>query len=466
MTQRINTDYLVIGAGGMGMAFADEILTQTSATLTIIDRNHRPGGHWNDAYPFVRLHQTSTCYGVNSTPLGKHRIDEVGWNKGCYELASGSEVVAYFDKVMRERFLPSGRVKYLPMTESRDDGRVVSRVNGGEYQIDVKKVVDAAYINVTVPSQRPPKFKVAEGAVCVPPNSLPRLAPEYSKFAIVGSGKTGMDTCLFLLEMGVDPADITWVMPNDAWLFDRYTVNPGRKFTDIITAGRVEVLKAALEADSIDDYFQRVLACKQLLQFDSSVKPTNWRCATVTQLELDQLRRIKNIVRLGHVEAVGPGEMKLTKGSFKTAPGTLYVDCAADGLKNRPVKKVFEGNRITLQTVRMCQQVYSGGFIGNVEANFKDEARMNELCRVVPLPHVAADYIRCVLEDSENMLTWLTEPSVVKWINESRIDLFSPIFDFNCPIMGPQIQAMGGLIHQAVPKLKALLGMAKTTAHA
>lgn len=457
MTDIIDTDYLVVGAGGMGMAFVDELVTQTTATVTIVDRNHRPGGHWNDAYPFVRLHQTSSCYGVNSTPLGNGRIDQVGWNKGCYELASGSEVVAYFDQVMRQRFLPSGRVRYLPMCDYRDDGRVLSRVSGAAYTVQAKKIVDATYINVTVPSQRSPKFKVLDGAVCVPPNAVPKLAPEYSRFTVVGSGKTGIDTCLFLMEMGVAPADITWVMPNDAWLFDRFTVNPGRRFTDIITAGRVEVLKAALAADSIDDFFQRVLACNQLFQFDPKVKPTNWRCATVTRLELEQLRKIPNVVRMGHVQAVTPDAMQLDNGRWETAANTLYIDCAADGLKNRPEKKVFDGNRITLQTVRMCQQVYSAGFIGNVEANLSDEARKNALCRPVPLPHAANDYLRCAIQDSENMLIWLTEPQVVSWINASRIDLFSPIFKFDCPVVGPQIQAMGELLQVAIPKMQALL---------
>ncbi|WP_439639219.1 NAD(P)/FAD-dependent oxidoreductase [Nevskia sp.] len=457
MTDIIDSDYLVIGAGGMGMAFVDELITQTTATVTIVDRNHRPGGHWNDAYPFVRLHQTSTCYGVNSTPLGNATIDQVGWNKGCYELASGSEVVAYFDQVMRQRFLPSGRVRYLPMCDYRDDGRVVSRLGGAEYAVRAGKIVDATYINVTVPSQRPPKFQVLDGAVCVPPNAVPKLAPDYSRFTVVGSGKTGIDTCLFLLEMGVAPADITWVMPNDAWLFDRFTVNPGRRFTDIITAGRIEVLKAAIAADSVDDFFRRVLACDQLFQFDPKVKPTNWRCATVTRLELEQLRRIPNVVRLGHVQAVTPTEMRLDQGTRKTAAHTLYIDCAADGLKHRPVRKVFDGNRITLQTVRMCQQVYSAGFIGNVEANLSDEARKNALCRPVPLPHAADDYLRCAIQDSENMLVWLTEPKVVSWINASRIDLFSPIFKFDCPVVGPQIEAMGALLQQAIPKMQALL---------
>ena len=45
------TDYLIIGAGAMGMAFADEIFSnQPKAKLTIVDRRAKPGGHWNDAY--------------------------------------------------------------------------------------------------------------------------------------------------------------------------------------------------------------------------------------------------------------------------------------------------------------------------------------------------------------------------------------------------------------------------------
>jgi hypothetical protein len=457
VAEKIETDYLVIGAGGMGMAFTDEILTQTSATVTIVDRNHRPGGHWNDAYPFVRLHQPSVCYGVNSTPLGRYAIDQVGWNKGCYELASGNEVVAYFDQVMRERFLPSGRVRYLPMCEYRSPGRVVSRVNGTEYEVQAGKTVDATYMNVIVPSQRPPKFTVHEGAVCIPPNQLPRAATEFQSFTIVGSGKTGIDACLFLLEMGVDPAAITWIVPNDAYLFDRFTGNPGRKFTDIITTGRVEVLNAALEADSVDDFFQRVLDCDKLLVLDPGVKPTRWRCATVTRLELEQLRRLPNIVRMGHVEAVRPDQIELQDGTRPTPPGSVYVDCAADGLRSRPEKQVFDGDLITLQTVWSCQQVYSAGFIGNVEVNLHNEARKNELCRPVPHPYVAEDYIRCAIQDSENMLAWITEPSVVSWINAARIDLFSPLLDFEDPEVRKQIESMGELLQRSIPKMHQLL---------
>ena len=457
MKKIIDTDYLVVGAGGMGMAFVDEILTQTSATITIVDRNHRPGGHWLDAYPFVRLHQASVCFGVNSVPIGNHAVEQVGWNKGCYELACGRSVEAYYGEVMRHHFLPTGRVTYLPMHEYKGNGVVRSTLNDNEYEIQANKVVDSTYMDVTVPSQRPPKFNVEEGSVCIPPNDLPKLAPNYRSYAIVGSGKTGMDTCLFLLEHGVDPDAITWVMPNDAYYFDRFTVNPGRKFTDIITKGRAEVLNASLEADSMDDFFQRLLDCNQLIQLDDKVKPTRWRCATVTQLELEQLRRIKNILRMGHVHSVGADGIEMEEGTSIVKPNTLFIDCSADGLSKRPEKKVFDGNLITLQSVRMCQQVYSAGFIGNVEANFEDQDKMNRLCQPVAHPYLVEDYLRCVIEDSENLFRWLEEASVVKWINESRIDLFSPIFNFDDPEVLGQIEVMGELTKAAIPKLRALL---------
>ena len=113
----IEADYLVVGAGAMGMAFVDTLITETDATVVIVDRNDQPGGHWLSAYPYVRLHQPSAYYGVNSRKLGTDSIDASGWNQGFFELAGGSEVVAYYDTVMRQHLLPSGRVSYFPMSE-------------------------------------------------------------------------------------------------------------------------------------------------------------------------------------------------------------------------------------------------------------------------------------------------------------------------------------------------------------
>ena len=123
----IEADYLIMGGGASAMAFADSLLTESNATMVIVDRHHRPGGHWNDAYPFVRLHQPSSSYGVNSAPLGFGAIDEIGLNIGFEELASGQEVLSHYDRVMRQRFLPSGRVRWFPTCELVDDDVIKSR---------------------------------------------------------------------------------------------------------------------------------------------------------------------------------------------------------------------------------------------------------------------------------------------------------------------------------------------------
>ena len=75
MNDVIETDYLVVGAGAAGMTFTDALLAHSDADITVVDRRHTPGGHWLDAYPFVRLHQPSAFYGVSSVPLGSDALD-------------------------------------------------------------------------------------------------------------------------------------------------------------------------------------------------------------------------------------------------------------------------------------------------------------------------------------------------------------------------------------------------------
>ena len=89
MSEPLRSDYLVVGAGAMGMAFADIILTESDKTVLIVDMHQKPGGHWNDAYPFVTLHQPSAYYGVSSKELSKGIVDTIGLNKGLQDLASG-----------------------------------------------------------------------------------------------------------------------------------------------------------------------------------------------------------------------------------------------------------------------------------------------------------------------------------------------------------------------------------------
>ncbi len=421
----LEADYLVIGAGAMGMAFTDVLMSETDATVVLVDRHHQPGGHWNDAYPFVRLHQPSSFYGVNSRKLGDDTIDATGWNKGLYELATNSEVCAYFDHVLYQQLLPSGRVKYFPMCDYVGDGRFVSLLSGGMQEVAARIIVDATYMNVTVPSMRSPVFPIDSAVTCVPPNNLPRLSSQIGRFIVIGAGKTGMDTCLFLLTQRVDPERISWIMPRDSWLLDRANIQAQEMFQESIVRGFSEMFEAIADSESIPDLFRRVEARGQLLRIDDKVRPTMYRCATVTKAEVEQLRRIDNIIRLGRVKRIDENRIILDDGEIQTTSSTLFIDCTADGLEKREVKPVFSDKHILLQSVRTCQQVFSAAFIGHVESAYNDAAVKNDICKPVPHPDTDRDFLRTTLANLSNGARWAEDDELQAWLCSARLDGFT-----------------------------------------
>jgi hypothetical protein len=421
----IETDYLIVGAGAAGMAFADTLLTETDARIVIVDRHHRPGGHWNDAYPFVRLHQPSAFYGVNSRELSHGTKDAVGWNKGLYDLAGGAEVLGYFDQLMQQRFLPSGRVKYFPMSNFTSDDGFESVLTGQRYHIKVqKKIVDATYSATAVPATHPPKYAVAPDIRVVPVNDLPKAAQAHSAYLVVGSGKTGIDACLWLLEQGVEPERISWIMPRDAWLLDRALIQPDDEFFFNSFGSLARQFEAVVAAQNLPDLFDRLEAGGDLLRIDPNVRPTVYRCATVSQDELVQLRRVKNIVRLGHVRAVEATRVVLENGELPLCHGTLVVDCSASGIPQRSLVPIWVGKRVTLQMVRTCQPTFSAAFIGHVEAAFTDDAEKNALCSPVPGPYLDIDWLRMLAVSVKNRFAWSQHPGIEQWLVQSRLDRF------------------------------------------
>jgi hypothetical protein len=457
----LETDYLVVGAGAMGMAFTDTLVTETDAQVVIVDRGHAPGGHWNRAYPFVRLHQPSAYYGVNSRGLGSDSIDQLGWNKGLHELATVGEICAYFERVMHQDLLPSGQVSYFPMAEYLGDRRFRS-LAGGDHTVHVRKrVVDATYLQTTVPSMRPPGYDVADGVDCVPPNDLPAFAADRERFVIVGAGKTGIDACLWLLRNGIPPERLTWIMPRDSWLWDRANIQPGPQFLERFQAGFAQRLVAIEAATSVDDLFERLEACGHLLRLDSAVQPTMYRCATVSKTELEQVQRIRDVVRMGRVQRIEPGKVALADGEVTVDGAALYVDCSADGLEKRPAVPIFDGDRITLQSVRGCQQVFSSGTIAHVEAAYDNDETRNRLCRPVPHPNTDVDWLTTTIAEQRNQISWFEDPELMNWMSGARLDMmrhmYAPLIDQPEKVRNKVFGLITTGLRSANDKLDALL---------
>ncbi len=422
----VDVDYLIVGAGAMGMAFADVLLSETDAAFAIVDDRPAPGGHWNDAYSFVRLHQPSAFYGVNSAKLGSDRIDQYGWNVGLYELASKGEILGYYDQVMRGKLLSSGRVHYFPNARYSDSGEVTSSITGESLAIKATKIVDASYMRVGVPATTPPGYSVASGVTCVPINDLPKVACAERHYCIIGGGKTSMDACLWLLEQGVTEQSISWVRPRDSWILNRENIQPGQLSAQSAESFALQ-LDLVAQSDTSEEAFEKLADAEILLRLDDSVKPTMYRCATITKSEFEALRRIKGVIRKGHVLHINASGLQMVDGDVEMPKSTVFIDCSADGLARRPIQPIFDGNQITLQTVRFCQQVFSAAFIARVELGSFEEATKNELCTVVPHPDTDSDYFSVTLGNLLNAARWNADPDLARWLMESRLDGFSEL---------------------------------------
>jgi len=426
-SKTLDTEYLIVGSGAVGMAFADILLSETDASMVIVDRYQKPGGHWNVAYPFVTLHQPSAFYGVSSKELSKGRVDQVGLNKGLGDLASGDEVMAYYDEVMRHQFLPSGRVQYFPMCHYNDDHTFTSLISGKTISVNCTKHVDATFLKTTVPSTHTPNFDIDDGVAFMPLNDLPKVAKPAAGYVVIGAGKTGIDACLWLLQNGVDADAITWIMPRDAWLIDRRNTQPTEAFFADTLGAQAGQMESIAAAETIDDMFDRLEACGYFLRLDPQVRPSMFHGATISKAELAELRRIKNIVRMGRVSHIGQNTITLTGGTIPTSPDHLHVDCSARAITNEAIVPVFQGDLITPQMVRSYQPVFSAAFIAHVEASYTDEAEKNCLCGVVPLPNYDTDYLRFTAAFMMNQYNWSQDKPLRAWLKDNRLDGFGKL---------------------------------------
>lgn len=424
MTRVVEADYLVVGAGATGMAFTDALIDHADARVVLVDRRPGVGGHWLGAYPFVRLHQSSTFYGVASTVLGGGRIQEHGPEAGLHERADKTTICAYYDDLLADRMLGSGRVEFFSGCDYMGDRTFVSRSSGERFVVPQGcRIVDARYLAPDIPAETPPKFGVAEDARVIPVNDLVGSDEDPSQYVIVGSGKTATDACVWLLARGVDPDAICWVRPRDPWMLNRALIQPD----PAIYLGMVaDMMRAAGEAASLPDLFLRLEAAGIMLRIDRSVTPSMAKAPTLGMWELEQLRTIEHVVRQGHIDAVSRGRIDLAQGSVAVADDALIVNCAADGLKNPPRVPIWGPEAITVQPIRAGFPCFGAALAGYVEATRDDDAEKNRLCAPSSFGNSLEDWATMNVLGLRNSMSFGSEPDILAWadrvaLNPARI---------------------------------------------
>jgi hypothetical protein len=464
MTRRIDTDYLVVGAGAMGMAFTDALIDHADVHVTLVDLRCTAGGHWNDAYPFVQLHQASLVYGVASTQLGTGQLQSTGPEAGLAERARAPEIRAYYDDILHRRFLGSGRVTFLGNCRYHQvDGQqlVTSLVSGETVAVDVRRrIVDATYLSPTIPATTPAPFAVADDVSVVPVNELARRAEAPAEFVIVGAGKTAADAIVWLLGNGVSPDRVLWVRPRDPWLLNRAVVQPD----PLVALGfAADIMESAATARSADDLFLHLEEAGVMLRIDRNVVPTMAKTPTLANWELELLRTIERVVRLGRIREIRRDEILLDEGTVPLPRGALVVHCAASGLRYPPLTPIWGTDRIRLQTIRSGFPCYCAALAGFVEASYDDDRERNRLCPPNTLPDNPRNWAEMQLRGAIATRRYSSEPSIAAWANQcalnpARLDKAR----VNEPAISAALARLAGAVESGTAALFELAGIPRT----
>jgi hypothetical protein len=457
--REIETDYLVVGAGATGMAFADALVAESDADVVLVDRRHRPGGHWLDAYPFVRLHQPSAYYGVNSRALGHNRVDEHGPNAGFYERATAAEIVEYFNRVL-EDLAASGRVRFFGMCDYRgadtDGHQFVSMLTGAPTTVRVRrKIVDATYVESDIPSLHTPGFVIDPDVRLIPPNDLVHLGDPASGFTIIGAGKTAMDTCTWLLDAGVDANQIRWIRPRDGWFFNRAYMQPLALVASYMQL-QAHFVEHAATCDGPRTFIEGLEADGVMVRIDRTVRADVFRGATISELELDGLRQIDNVVRLGRVRRISTQQIAFDDTDLPSAPHQIYVDCTAAGVRPVDPRPVFDHDRITMQYVTIGIAPWSAATIAALETrNGNDDA--NKLCPPVTFTGEASEILHLAFAGMSGLVARGADPGLAAWNEQCRLNPAREATEhLDDPKVLAAISSMGANLESALHNLEQL----------
>eukprot|EP00931_Biecheleriopsis_adriatica_P102260 TRINITY_DN77252_c0_g1_i1.p1 TRINITY_DN77252_c0_g1~~TRINITY_DN77252_c0_g1_i1.p1 ORF type:complete len:571 (+),score=102.00 TRINITY_DN77252_c0_g1_i1:199-1713(+) len=401
----------------MGMAFADEIIHKSTCTVVLVDIRKAPGGRLHDSSSDFRSLSKSTCtWRASATPSGsksvpaipedgaeqsgsrrtsaipvsgsresgrcKENVDGINLPlRGCGggaadDEASGSrtgrstfsvpptpygmnskplekspskasfsreEMLVYYQEVLQE-LIRTGRARFF--AECSYESGLIRSVYGKAWPVSAKKLVEAYHSEG--PVERPKPLPKNAGVCVVAPEdpSVLEGAPEY---LVVGAGKVGMNSVFWLLENGIDPDMITWILPDPSsafWLREQMApcsrpCTPRRPSKD-------------LSADS-------------------------FQCSSLTHGQIQELRRVTNVVRMGHVTGAEVSRLLLERGQVPLKPGAMVLDCT-EGLETAPkAVPIWQPGQLVLQTLAASGRAKSAALIAAVELQPGTDEEKNQL---------------------------------------------------------------------------------------
>lgn len=280
--------------------------------------------------------------------------------------------------------------------------------------------MDATLMLTNVPATKSPEYKISADVNLVPINDLGCLVgSSWKKYVIIGGGKTGIDAILYLIENDVAPENIQWIVPNDSW----FIVRDG--FEDISNFCALwvyQTLDNIITSKDVNEVYKRGEKLGLFMRLDTSIWPTKMRAATVSTKEMEILRSITSIIRLGRIQGIERDTIIFKSGErIPTDGSTLHVDCSVNSTAFVVVKeKVFDRDRINLQMVQIPPACTSAAMIAAIELKFDDEQKKNDLCKPIDAPHLPSQWFQ--LQYISNLNGQLIGKALgLSWMRRSRL---------------------------------------------
>jgi hypothetical protein len=273
-----------------------------------------------------------------------------------------------------------------------------------------------------VPATHEPAFDVAADARFVPVNEVPAAAGPAASYTVLGGGKTAVDCCMWLLEGGVEADRIRWVRPREAWFYDRAAFQPLDQVGSIMEGISLDA-EAGAQAADVGELFERLEDVGRVSRIDPSQPATMYRGTMLSARELEAVRQIEDVVRLGRVRRVDADRIVLERGEIATGPDDLVVDCTALGLRNAPATPIFRPDRIVLQQIRQLSPCFNAALIAVVEARRDEDAEKNRLCPANPYPSTVDHWAGMASRTWIAERRWLGEPDISAWMATNRLNL-------------------------------------------
>ena len=334
MTEQAQYELCIVGAGyaGLNAAFVATRYLPSTARVLVLDKHQQPGGMWNDAYSYVRLHQ----------PYKQFTVGNIAWTLGRERsyLATRDEVAAHlrhcFD-VISKRVDIDARWGWECLDHTEDGTSVVVTARDPDSDVHTftaKRFIDATSFNVEVKDPLPLTSRVVRS---VAPEGLADsglLSRDHSDPVwVVGSGKTAMDTIVALVRANPE-RPLGMVTGTGTYFYNRDLVNPTglKRWTggvryNAIFAGAAKRFDGTNAAE-VTDWCRAHFGTSAL----ADPAPTHLFFALLSENETTTVARgVNDVVRDHLVDVVdeesGPVMLLRTGARHPIASGSWIVNC-------------------------------------------------------------------------------------------------------------------------------------------